>query len=148
MLMSDREVALDEVIVACKDAAHQYHHGAGSVHDAELSALFRDLAKQRQTKAQALGMHLRELGYLPREPDADKETVQELFSKAKAVLAEDERIALVDEYEQTEAHIAELTATALKQPLPEQVLAALRELQEETVEIRERLAAAKRHCKT
>lgn len=147
MLMSDREVALDEVIVACKDAAHRYRSIAGSVHGAELAALFQDLAEQRQTVAEKLGAYLRELGYLPREPDADKETVQELFSKAKAVLAEDERIVLVEDCEHIEAQIAELTATALSQPLPEQVLATLGRLQETVAGARERLATAKRNCK-
>jgi uncharacterized protein (TIGR02284 family) len=143
MLMSDGEIALDEVIVACKEAAHGYQQALDSIEDVRLSGLLQDFLQRRQTYGMELETHLRELGYLPREPDADKETVNELFNRAKVLLADDDRITLLEEREQAEAHLADLVNNALGQALPEPALATLRRLQADIETVRERLATAK-----
>jgi uncharacterized protein (TIGR02284 family) len=144
MLMSDGEIALDEVIVACKETAHCYQQAIDSIENAQLSGLLQGFLQQRQTYIRELETHLRELGHLPREPDADKETVHDLFNRAKVLLAaDDDRLKLLEEREQAEAQLADQVKNALQQTLPESVLTTLRRLQTDVDTVRERLAMAK-----
>lgn len=146
MLMSDGEIALDEVIVACKEAAHGYQQAADAIDDAKLSGLLLDCLQQRQTYAKELESHLRELGHLPREPDADRETVHDLFNRAKVLLADDDRLKFLEEREQAEVHLAELVDKALRESLPEPTLNTLRRLRTDTQTVQQRLAQAKMEC--
>lgn len=146
MLMSDGEIALDEVIVACKETAHGYQQAVDSIEDDQLSSLLQAILEQRQTYVMELENHLRELGYLPREPDADRETVHELFNRAKVLLADDDRLKLLEERDQQEAHLADLVNNALRESLPEPSLNTLRRLQTDIETVRKRLAKARLDC--
>jgi uncharacterized protein (TIGR02284 family) len=143
MLMSDEEITLDEVIVVCKETVHGYQQAVDSITDTQLSSLLQGFAQQRQTCTEELEAHLQELGYLPREPDADKETVYDLFNRAKVLLAEDDRVQLLEEREQAEVQLGDLVNKALQKALPEPVLATLRRLQADIKTVRERLVKAK-----
>jgi uncharacterized protein (TIGR02284 family) len=143
MLLDDRQVALNDVIIVCKDSAERYQDIADSIEDAKLSAWFQALARQRQDAAEVLEDHVRQLGYLPREPDTDRETLDSLVTHFKALFAEDERLTVLDTCEQAEREVAARVATALQQDLPESTLADLRRLHAATVDAQDRLAAEK-----
>ncbi len=147
MFLDDRQVALNDVIVICKDTADRYQDIADSIEEAELSAWFQDLSRQRQGAAKVIEDHVRQLGYLPREPDTDRETLESLIIHFKALLAEHERLTLLETCEQAERDVAARVSIALQQDLPEDTLADLRRLHALVSDTQNRLAAerAKRH---
>lgn len=134
MLLDPRHVALNDIIILCKEAADHYLDAAERVDDAQLSALFRRLADQREQTATELSRHIIELGALPRVPDTDRETLERLVLRMKATLSADERLALIEEHTQAESEIADLTIGALRMNLPEATHAALHRLQEEVTD--------------
>lgn len=143
MLMSEGEIALDEVIVACKETIHSYQQAINTIDDAQLSDVFNHVLQQRQIYTHELESRLRELGYLPREPDPDRETLSNLFNRAKVLLADDDRLKLLEEREQAEAQLADLVKNALQQALPESALETLHKLQVNVETVQERLLMAK-----
>lgn len=139
MLLDERHVALNDIIVLCKEAADQYLDAAELVDDAQLSALFRRLADQREQTAAELSRHIIELGALPRVPDTDKETLERLVLRMKATLSADERLALITERVQAEDEIIELTAGTLQMNLPETIRTVLRRLQDDVTDAKAHL---------
>lgn len=112
MLMQERLIALNDVVVACQDAARQYDAYTDRLADTELVALFRTLVDERESLARRLSAHVRELGELPREPDVELEQVQQLVSRLKASLSVDERLTILDERIDCEQQIEAVVATA------------------------------------
>lgn len=139
MLRDDRQVALNDVIVLCRDAADHYRDAAALLERGEPARLLDDLARRRAQAADELARHSRQLGDLPDEPDPDKETVDNLLTRLKALFVEDERRTVLAETEQIEAQIAAAAAAALGQPLPDTTLALLRRLEKDIQATRRRL---------
>lgn len=140
MLLDDRHVALNDLIVLCEEAADQYLDAAEVTDDTELSTLFRELARKRERAAHELAQHVVELGALPRVPDTDKETLERLVLRMKATLSLDEPLALLRERMRTEDEIAALTDRALHVNLPEGAQAVLHRLRREASEAKARLS--------
>lgn len=143
MLRDERLVALNDVIVACKDAANGYDDAAGLAEDSTLAALFRDFGERRRQAATELDGHVRRLGDLPRGPDADAETVERLVTHMKAAFSTDERATLLQEREDAEAEIGRRIGVALDQDPPEETKTVLRRLSGEVSEAAQRLTAAR-----
>ncbi|WP_162913280.1 PA2169 family four-helix-bundle protein [Rhodospirillaceae bacterium SYSU D60014] len=143
MLRDERQIALNDVIVACKDAADGYDDAADASGEPELAALFRTYGRRRREVAAELETHIRDLGDLPRNPDADAETIERLFTQLKAILSADERATLLEERERGEVEIGRLVEAALNTDLPEGTKTALRQLGQEASEAAQCLAAAR-----
>jgi uncharacterized protein (TIGR02284 family) len=143
MLLNDAQIALNDVIVNCKDAADHYEDAAGMVEHLATAELFRELARRRREIATRLETHIRRLGGLPRDADGDRETVQRLLARLKAHLSEDRRIALLTEREHVEGEIEAKITTALQQDLPNDTKDYLWEIRDEIAATRGRLAQAK-----
>lgn len=143
MLRDDREVALDELITLCGEAADRYADAKTQLSDAELQALFEEFSGQRRAMAETLSDHLRGLGALPRAPDPDAETAHLLIGRIKAALSSDERLTLIEECEHTDGIIATRMAAAADVPLPDETRRLLRLYHGEVVAALGRLAAAK-----
>lgn len=144
MLLDKRHVALNDIVVLCKEAADQYLDAAELVDDAQLSALFRRLADQREQTAVELSRHIIELGALPRVPDTDKETLERLVLRMKATLSADERLALIMERVQAEDEIAELADHTLQMDLPGATRTILHQLLADVADAKARLQATAR----
>ena len=143
MLRDEGQIALNEVIVACKEAADAYDDARDAVEEPELATLFRDYGRRRREFARELEAHIRALGDRPRDPDADSETIERLFTQLKAVLSADERSTLLEERERGEMEIGRRVATALDTNLPEETKAILRRFRQEVSEAAQGLAAAR-----
>jgi uncharacterized protein (TIGR02284 family) len=143
MLLDDRQVALNDVIVVCKDTADHYQDIACRIENTRLSALFQALSRQRRRAAEVLEDRVRQLGYLPREPDTDRETLESLVTHFKALLAENKCLTLLETCEQAEREVAARVSTALQQDLPDHTLADLRRLHAAVIDAQNRLAAEK-----
>jgi uncharacterized protein (TIGR02284 family) len=125
MLRDDRQVAINLVVEALLDAAHVHEEGAELLEGEDLAAALRALAGQRRRAAQELGEHVRRLGDLPSEPDADLQTARDLLARLQVAIADDQRDQVAQRSRHAEEHLAERVNAALEQDLPAETRAAL-----------------------
>jgi uncharacterized protein Yka (UPF0111/DUF47 family) len=83
MLRDDAVVALDEVVLACREAAQAYRDAAGlvdgpssppppSLPSHDIAELFAELADERTRMAEELESHIRSMGDVLSEPDLEQ----------------------------------------------------------------------------
>lgn len=143
MLRDERIIALDDVVVALKDAADAYEDASGIVAGSDLEELFIELSGRRQKIAATLADHIRALGDLPSEPDADREALGNVVRHVKSMLSDDEWRGLIAEREEDERELSRRVEAALRETLPEPVLETLRECRSEVSSALDRLSAAR-----
>lgn len=141
MLRSDWEVALDEVIVACEEAAEGHAEGARHPSaESEIGAFLTELARQRRQQAAVLEERLRALGKLPRTPDRDSETIRHLIERVREAVSRDGARVLLDERARDEARLLERVEAALaRDDLPAGTAELLRPLRDAAAAARQRL---------
>jgi uncharacterized protein (TIGR02284 family) len=125
MLRDDRQVALNLVVEALLEAAHVHEDGANLLGDRDLEAALRALAKRRRRVALELEEHVRRLGDLPSEPDADLQSAKDLIARLQVAIAGDQRDQIVQRARHAEEHLAEQVEAALEQDLPAETRALL-----------------------
>ena len=129
MLRDDRQVALNAVIDALLNAADVHREGADLLDaDPELAAVLRALAERRQDMARELGDHVRRLGDLPSEPDADLQAAKSVLEWLQAALAEDRRDEVLQHCRQAEEALTGRARAALEQDLPPDTRAVVEQL--------------------
>jgi uncharacterized protein (TIGR02284 family) len=140
MLRSELQVALNDVVVACLEAADGHERSADFELDPQLADLLRVLTEERRSLAEALGERLKATGDLPRAPDSDLEAVRGVVSRFKAALSADERRALLEERAVAEANLEEVAASALcRDDLPADARALVEQIRERARNARDRL---------
>jgi uncharacterized protein (TIGR02284 family) len=143
VLLSELQTTLNDLVVACLETADGHEAAAGMLDNDRLAGMLRDLARTRGEAAAELGDIIRELGDLPRAPDADLQTARELGTRVKAALSADERQTLMQERAAAEAHFEACIANALaRSDLPANARTLLRQVSKSSQEARDRLAAA------
>jgi hypothetical protein len=125
MLRDDRQVALNLVVEALLEAAHIHQEGAELLDGQDLSAELRALAEQRRRAALDLGEHVRRLGDLPSEPDADLQAAKDLLARLQVAMANDQRDQVAQRCRHAEEHLAERVGEALQEDLPADTRALL-----------------------
>jgi len=129
MLRDDRQVAINQVIEALLNAADVHREGADLLDaNPDLARVLRDLAERRQQVGRELGDHVRRLGDLPSEPDADLQAAKSMLGWLQAALAEDRRDEVLQHCRQAEEDLAAKARAALEQDLPPDTRAVLEEL--------------------
>lgn len=143
MLRDDRQVALDDVIVALENAADAYADASELLEkaDPEMSARFDELARRRAAAAARVTEHLRATGDLPSEPDQDLETVDVVIRHLKAQFAAPEWDELTTEALSREEEIAAKVEAATATGLPDPALDTLKRLEQD---VRETIEALRR----
>ena len=114
MLRDHRQVALNLVVEALLEAAHVHEQGAELLDDQDLAAALRALAEQRRRVALELEEHVRRLGDLPSEPDADLQAAKDLLARLQIAIAGDQRDQVVQRSRHAEEHLAERVGVALE----------------------------------
>lgn len=142
LLRDERQSALNRIETLCLQAAHRYAAAAGKTADADLAALFDDLALRRNRMAQELASHIRALDDLPQEPDPDREAVLNLFHDFKALFSADGRNAYIEECIGLENTIAEAVQEALRLSFSPDTDAFLKRADSDLHSARTQLAAA------
>src|SRR3546814_8412814 len=104
---------------------------------------FIELSGRRQKIATTLADHIRALGDLPSEPDADREALGNVVRHVKSMLSDDEWRGLIAEREEGERELSRRAEAALRETLPEPVEATLRECRSEASSALDRLSAAR-----
>jgi uncharacterized protein (TIGR02284 family) len=129
MLRDARQVAIDQVVEALLEAAHLHEQGTDALDaDPDLAGALRALAERRRRAAQELGEHLRSLGDLPSEPDADLQAAKDVLAWVQDALADDQRDQVLERSRQAEEHLAEKVRAALEEDVPSDTRALLEQL--------------------
>lgn len=143
MLRDDAVVAVDDVVLACREAAQAYEDAAGLVDEPAVKELFAELAEDRASMAGELESHVRRMGDLPSEPDPDRGLVARAVRHIKTALTSDEQLTLLREREHGEDALARRMAEALQESLPDQTRALLEQYQDRVAAAQQRLAHAR-----
>jgi Domain of unknown function (DUF2383) len=141
MLRTELQVALNDVIVACQEAADGHETAADVIPDAGLAARLKAFVTERREAAERLGEHLRELGDLPRVPDSDLEALRDLVSRFKSALSPEEWRSLLDDRIQAEQHLVACARAALALEQREATKALLHEIEHAAIEACEYLTS-------
>jgi uncharacterized protein (TIGR02284 family) len=143
VLLSELQATLNDILVACLEAADGHESAAGMlVEDDRLAGMLRDLAQRRREAADEFGKLVRETGALPPAPDADLEVARDLASRVKAALSSDGRQTLMQERAAAESHLEACIAQALaRADLPESARERLLQLSTSARDAHDRLAA-------
>ncbi|MDR7089000.1 MULTISPECIES: DUF2383 domain-containing protein [Cellvibrio] len=113
-LLSDTEVALNELFVACRESIDHYHDAAELVGQSEIAKHFLDIANSRKLFLNRLASAIRELGDLPSVPDPDKEAGEMMLHHLSAALSSDYTNEALAQRIKTEEHILALVNAARK----------------------------------
>jgi len=141
MLRNERQIALNEVYVACQEVADGYEAATEHTHDAALAVVFRELAEERRRSSVALEKEIRATGDLPKAADPDAETAREFILNLKTAVAADHRRVLVEGCADAEAELEESAVEALNHDLSEDQEAIVRAVLNEAREARKRLSS-------
>lgn len=111
-ILSETEVALNEVLVACRESIDHYEDAINLINDDDKAALFRSITNQRQSLIERLATAIRELGDLPSEPDPDKETGSIIIEHLGASLVADDAEYIVSHRIKAEENLQSLIDNA------------------------------------
>lgn len=136
-------VALNDIAVACREAADFYRDGAEQLSGGKLGKAFLDLAEAREQVAEELSNHIQALSELPQTPDTDKLQIQKIIRRIRTTFANNERLVLIDERIHAENHLDSLTVIALAEDLQESTRSYLHELRDDIQTAQRRLTELK-----
>jgi uncharacterized protein (TIGR02284 family) len=102
--MADRDerAALNELIIACRDAARGFEWAAEHVHDPELQALFKKIAVERHQYVMDLLPHAWWLGTIPQGDGSRAAALHRAWMAVRDRLAHDHDRAILEEAERGE----------------------------------------------
>lgn len=139
MLMNDKQVAVNEVILSLREAADHYLNAAQVLADRPVAEGFEARGRACSDAAAGLDKHIRRLGELPRRPDPERETLDQILTRLGAGIAGDESSRYARLLQHKEAAIEKTADEALRQPLAEDTLAAMERIRAEAHDHRARL---------
>lgn len=112
ILRSDLEVALDNVNIACRQAADVYETAAHTLRDTALADHLSALARERAETAAELSRILLERSDGANRPPEEIELLKKAVTWAKAMLSE-QGIAVLESCRTEEEHVARAASDAL-----------------------------------
>lgn len=128
ILLSDLEIALNDVVAACIQACNIHTTAAEACEDADLARTLEALAKSRRETAERIGEYLAAHGEGPNKPTEERELIRMVMTRAKSALSGDHVAALLEDCITEEEKVREMADAALAQGLDTELRAQLREL--------------------
>lgn len=111
-LLSDTEVALNELLVACRESIDHYQDATELVERSDIGQTFLDIVKHRKLVLARLESAIRELGDLPAVPDPDKEAGEMALHHLGAAVSADYTEEVLAQRINAEENILTLTHAA------------------------------------
>jgi len=110
IIRNDRQVALNDLLVAVEKSADHYQASADSLQDhaPAVSRQLRELAGRRERLADVIKREIQASGDLPSAPDEDRESVEQLFQRVHASLAPDQILDVLRQRLDAEDALADL----------------------------------------
>ncbi|MGE4219125.1 MAG: hypothetical protein AB7G39_06730 [Alphaproteobacteria bacterium] len=115
LLRSELMVALNDAIVACREAADQHLISAETCGEHAACAMFGALAERRANAADELAQFVIAAHDIPNAPTAERELLAGAFSRTKAALMPDTLQSLAADSRTREESLATLVDAALAQ---------------------------------
>lgn len=114
MLRDDRDIALNEVLIACRKAAVHYHQATELADDPQMIEMFRRMSERRQSDVHRTERLVRKMGFLPDGPHKDKQDLTRLITLSRFAVARQAERTLVEKAVNLEIDV-EKTATVASQ---------------------------------
>lgn len=111
-LLSDLEVSLNELLIACRKSVDHFRDAAQLIAEEKISNDLKQLANEREPFLSAIERKIRELGDLPSMPDPDREDSEMLLHHLGAAISTDYTNKLLQQRIDAEKHIIELIGQA------------------------------------
>lgn len=111
-LLSDTEVALNELLIACRESIDHYQDATELVENPDIADIFLEAAKNKKLFLARLEIAIRDLGDLPSVPDPDKETGEMMLHHLGAALSADYTNEALAQRISAEEHILALINAA------------------------------------
>lgn len=146
MLLDNKQIALNELIVAYREAADHFTDAVGHLDDVALKRLFQSIGRDHNQSAEVLSEMVRNTGVLPRAQYADREEVHQIVTHVKAAFSDDGRQVFLRDRMTHEHRIEGLIAEALKLDFAGDERTTLENLLSTEADILSRLTAALDGC--
>lgn len=137
MLLDDRQIALNELLVIYQEAADHFEDAANYIERSDTRRLFTTIRAGHDHAVDILSELVRQTGALPRAQNADREQARQIFTHVKAALSEDEHDVFLIERIKHEKKIELAIREALQLPFNSEARGRL-----ETLQTREALVLA------
>lgn len=118
MLLDEEQIALNELVVAYREAADHFMDANEYLDGDELKSLFESIRDGHTKAADGLSDIVRQTGTLPRAQHADREQLHQIVTHVKAVFSEDDRQVFLNDRIEHEREIERMIGESLKISLP------------------------------
>lgn len=108
LLRTDKEVALNDLLVASRETADHYQDALEYLGDHPITPTLRDIMQARLSMIERIEQAVRALGDLPSMPDPDRETGEMLLHHVTAALASDSATEILEQRIKAERHLLAL----------------------------------------
>lgn len=143
-LLSDLEVALNELLVACREAVDHFRDGSELISANHIADEFKQLASERETFIPLLEQKIRDFGDLPSVPDPDKEDGEMLVHHLGAAVSEDYDQKLLQQRIEAEKNILEIIKQARANDEDNSCDTLLKNLEHQVIAVIEKLSSLAR----
>ena len=97
LLRTDKEVALNDLLVASRETVDHYQDAVEYLNDDHITPVLRMIMQERQGFIQRIEQAIRALGDLPSVPDPDRETGEMLLHHVTAALSSDTATQILEQ---------------------------------------------------
>lgn len=122
-------IAINELIVACREAADRHGTVADLVQDRHLAAELSALGRDRAAVADELAEAVIAKDDIPNAPSEEKVLLEAAATRLKAAISRDDTLKLLEDCKAKEDRVAEISATSLSNEVEEslrQMISSLR----------------------
>lgn len=114
MLLDEKQIALNELVVAYREAADHFVDANEYLDGEELRNLFDSIGEGHNKAADQLSEIVRKSGVLPRAQHADREQLHQIVTHVKAAFSDDDREVFLNDRIDHEREIERLIHESLK----------------------------------
>lgn len=109
MLRDELDVAVNDLMIALREAADAYHTAAKIASETKWTAFFEEARDHLEDMAAGVENEQRALGYLPKQPDQEKGLIHSAATHLKTTLSTEEVSTLLEERRLGEQRIMALS---------------------------------------
>ena len=119
LLRDEKDVRLNDVMRACRKAAGHYRLSLDVLAQDRTAGVFKQMLESRSGLCRKIEALIRACGYLPETLDPDRQTVENLAERAKALISGDDRTAMLKHAVHLEDNLISCTGSVLSLSWPQ-----------------------------